>query len=112
MCFFIEFRLKTAPANLWTVRDGVAFTPAINGTFLNGVTRQRTIELLRADGVEVVEGTLTTDDIREADEIFSSGNHAKIRAVTQFEDRELQPGPIGRRAKERYFEYAQDFSVF
>ena len=70
------------------------------------------IELLRADGVEVVEGTLTIDDVREADEIFSSGNHAKIRAVTQFEDRELQPGPIGRRAKELYFEYAQDFSVF
>jgi len=99
-------------ANLWIVRDGVAFTPAINGTFLNGVTRQRTIELLRSEGVEVVEGTLTVDDVRQADEIFSSGNHAKIRAVTQFEDRELQPGPIGRRAKELYFEYAQDFSVF
>ena len=79
---------------------------------MNGVTRQRTIELLRAEGVEVVEGTLTVDDVRQADEIFSSGNHAKIRAVTQFEDRELQPGPIGRRAKELYFEYAQDFSVF
>ncbi len=99
-------------ANLWIVKDGVAMTPAINGTFLNGVTRQRTIELLKADGVEVVEGTLTVDDVMNADEIFSSGNHAKIRAVTQFEDRELQPGPIARRAKDLYFEYAQDFSVF
>ncbi|MBT5192300.1 MAG: branched-chain amino acid aminotransferase [Rhodospirillaceae bacterium] len=99
-------------ANLWIVKDGVAFTPAINGTFLNGVTRQRTIELLRADGIEVIEGTLTVADVMGADEIFSSGNHAKIRPVTQFEDRELQPGPIGRRAKELYFEYAQGFSVF
>jgi branched-chain amino acid aminotransferase len=87
-------------------------TPAINGTFLNGVTRQRTIQLLREDGVEVVEGTLTMDDIWNADEIFASGNHAKIRPVTQFEDRELQPGPIARRAKDLYFEYAQGFSVF
>ena len=99
-------------SNLWIVKDGVAMTPAINGTFLNGVTRQRTIQLLRDDGIEVIEGTLTVDDMANADEIFSSGNHAKIRPVTRFEERELQPGPIGRRAKELYFEYANGFSVF
>ena len=99
-------------SNLWMVKDGVAFTPAINGTFLNGVTRQRTIQLLKDDGIEVVEGTLTVDDLRNADELFSSGNHAKIRPVSRFEDREFQPGPIGRRAKELYLEYANGFDVF
>ena len=99
-------------SNLWIAKDGVAMTPAINGTFLNGVTRQRTIQLLREDGIEVIEGTLTVDDVMNADEIFSTGNHAKVRHVTQFEDRELQPGPIGRRAKELYLEYAKGFSVF
>jgi branched-chain amino acid aminotransferase len=30
-------------------KDGAVYTPAPNGTFLNGITRQRMIELLRGD---------------------------------------------------------------
>ena len=57
-------------------------------------------------GIEVIEGTLTVDDVANADEIFSSGNHAKIRPVTKFEDRELQPGPVAAKARELYWEWA------
>ncbi|MDH3770461.1 MAG: branched-chain amino acid aminotransferase, partial [Nitrospirota bacterium] len=32
---------ELATANLWIARDGVAMTPVCNGTFLNGITRQR-----------------------------------------------------------------------
>ena len=37
-------------ANVFMAKDGVVFTPAPNGTFLNGITRQRVIKLLRDDG--------------------------------------------------------------
>ena len=33
-------------ANVFMAKDGVVFTPAPNGTFLNGITRQRVIDLL------------------------------------------------------------------
>ena len=45
-------------SNVFMAKDGVVYTPAPNGTFLNGITRQRVIELLRSDGVTVVEKTL------------------------------------------------------
>jgi branched-chain amino acid aminotransferase len=93
-------------ANLWIAKDGAAHTPVPNGTFLNGITRQRTIQLLRKAGVEVYERTLTPKDILEADEIFSSGNYGKLMPITQVEDRPLQPGPIFRRARELYWEFA------
>jgi len=96
-----------ATANLFMAKDGAAVTPIPNGTFLNGVTRQRIIDLLREDGVEVVERTLPLDELREADEIFSTGNFAKVWPVNRFEDRHLQPGPIGQRAKNLYFAYAE-----
>ena len=47
-------------------------TPAPNGTFLNGITRQRVIKLLRDDGITVVEATLRYEDFKVADEIFST----------------------------------------
>ena len=40
-------------ANVFMAKDGVVYTPAPNGTFLNGITRQRVIDLLRGDGVTV-----------------------------------------------------------
>jgi len=77
-----------------------------NGCFLAGITRSRTIDLLRDDGVEVLEATLSLDDFRDADEIFTSGNAQKIMHATQFEDRHLQYGPISRRARELYWDWS------
>ncbi len=100
-----------ATANLWIAKDGVAHTPAWNGSFLNGVTRQRVIKLLKETGVEVVERTIGYDEVKAADEIFSTGNFAKVIPVTRIEDRELQPGPIYRQARDTYFEYARQSDI-
>jgi branched-chain amino acid aminotransferase len=82
------------------------FTPAPNGTFLDGITRQRTIQLLRDAGETVVETSLRYADFQGADEIFSSGNFAKLSAITRIDDRDLQPGPMFRKASELYREFA------
>lgn len=97
-----------ATANLWIAKDGVAHTPEWNGTFLNGITRQRVIKLLRGVGVEVVERTITYKEVRDADEIFSTGNYAKVKPVSRIDDRELQPGPVFRKARELYWEFARE----
>jgi branched-chain amino acid aminotransferase len=93
-------------ANVFMARDGVVYTPAPNGTFLNGITRQRVIDLLRGDGVTVVEATLRYADFQNADEIFSSGNFAKVAPVIRIDDRALQPGPFYRRARQLYWDFA------
>jgi branched-chain amino acid aminotransferase len=93
-------------ANVFMVKDGVAYTPAPNGTFLSGITRARVIALLRADGVDVVEKALTHADFLDADEIFSAGNFAKVSPFTCIEDRNLQIGPVTSRARKLYWEFA------
>lgn len=97
---------ELATSNVFMAKDGVVLTPAANGTFLDGITRQRTIALLRADGVQVVEKSLTWRDFLGADEIFASGNFAKVSPVNRIEDRALQPGPLYRRARALYWAYA------
>lgn len=98
---------ETGTSNIFMARDGCVFTPAANGTFLSGITRARTIGLLRDAGVEVVEKAMSVEDFMEADEIFSTGNHSKVVPVNRIEDRELQPGPVARKARELYWEFAR-----
>jgi len=97
---------ELATANIFIGKDSVVFTPAPNGAFLNGITRQRVIKLLRDAGISVVETTLSYRDIQTADEIFSSGNYSKVMPINRIEDRSLQPGPLYRKARELYWEYA------
>jgi len=97
---------ETATSNIFMVLDGAVLTPAPTGCFLDGITRQRVIKLLREDGVAVHETTLTLEDFRAADEIFSTGNALKVVPITRFDDRDLAYGPIARRARALYWEFA------
>jgi branched-chain amino acid aminotransferase len=97
---------ETGTSNVFMVKDGVVLTPAPNRTFLNGITRQRVIILLREAGFEVVEKALTVEEFLDADEIFSTGNYSKVVPITRLEDRELQPGPVHATARKLYWEWA------
>ena len=106
MCDMLGNVAELATANLFLVKDGVVFTPAANGTFLAGITRARVIALLRGAGITVVETVVSNADLMAADEIFSTGNYTKVSPITRFEERNLQPGPVYRRARELYWEFA------
>ncbi|HVV63561.1 MAG TPA: branched-chain amino acid aminotransferase [Pseudolabrys sp.] len=99
---------ELATSNVFMAKDGVVYTPAPNGTFLNGITRQRVIKLLRGSGISVVEATLRYKDLEGADEIFQSGNYIKVLPCTRIGERSLQPGPFYRKARELYWAYAHD----
>jgi len=97
---------ELATANIFLARDGIVMTPAANGSFLSGVTRRRVLALLGADGVEARETTLSFADFDSADEIFVVGNYGKVTPVNRIESRSLQPGPLFRRARELYWDFA------
>ena len=97
---------ELANSNVFMGKDGVAFTPIPNGTFLAGITRMRVIGLLRDAGVTVIEKALRYSDFETADEIFATGNASKVLPVTRIGDRSLQPGPLYRKARELYWAYA------
>ena len=75
--------------NIFFVIDGKVCTPALNGAILKGITRSSVIEILQADGVEVVEKPLSIKKIFKAfkkgllQEVFGSGTAAVISVVNQ-----------------------------
>ncbi|SDO27278.1 branched-chain amino acid aminotransferase [Lutimaribacter pacificus] len=97
---------ESATANVFMVRDGEVFTPIANGTFLAGITRARHMVNMRGDGMKVHECVLGFDDFLTADEVFLSGNMNKVTPVTAFEDTRYQAGPVARRVRELYWDWA------
>ena len=95
-----------ATANLFMAKDGVVSTPADNGTFLNGITRQRIIALLRGAGHDVRERTIVLDEVLDADEVFATGNAPKVIPISRIDGRDYQPGPVAKQARELYWSFA------
>ena len=97
---------ETATANIFMAKDGEVFTPIANGTFLAGITRSRHMTNLAREGMPVRESVLTFKDFEDADEVFMSGNMSKVTPVTEFDGKNYQVGPVTRRVREMYWDWA------
>jgi branched-chain amino acid aminotransferase len=106
VCDLLGNVAELANSNLFMAKEGVVYTPAPNGTFLAGITRKRVIGLLQAAGVPVVEAVMRYSDFENADELFATGNASKVLPITRIGERVLQPGPLYRKARELYWEFA------
>jgi branched-chain amino acid aminotransferase len=92
--------------NIMLGKGGQVHTPIPNGTFLNGITRQRVIGLLRNAGVDVIERTIRVSELLDADEIFSTGNHGKVVPCLKYEEKSYAAGPLAAKARELYWAFA------
>jgi branched-chain amino acid aminotransferase len=97
---------ELATSNVFMAKNGIVYTPMPNGTFLNGITRQRVIALLGEAGVTVHEKVLTYQDFGSADEIFATGNYSKVVPVTRIDSKVLPFGPLYTKARELYWSFA------
>ena len=68
---------------------------------------QRVIALLHEAGLTVRERTIAFEDLLDADELFGTGNYYKVAPCVRLEDRDIEAGPVYRRARELYFAFAR-----
>ena len=94
-----------AYANLFMAKDGAVHTPAPNGTFLNGITRQRVISLLRSARIEVIERAIAFEELLNADELFATGNYAKVAPCIRLENHDFPFGPVYTKARQLYWDF-------
>lgn len=102
---------ELATANLMIVKDAKIFTASADGTFLAGITRARVMQLLETYGSPVSEVSLSEDDLMNADEVFSTGNYGKVVPITKIEDKTFGVGPITRRVRDLYWDFAQTCKI-
>jgi len=67
--------------NLFLVRDGVIISPFLDGTSLEGITRDSIILMARDLGYEVREQDIPRESLYTADELFFTGTAAEITPI-------------------------------
>ena len=88
-------------ANIFFVKDGVVHTP-LPDAFLNGITRQTIIELLKARGIEVVERHIRADELVGFEQCWLTGTAAEVTPVGQIGDYMFEVGELARSISEEY----------
>ena len=71
--------------NIFIVREGVLYTPAVNQDILEGITRASVITLARDMGYEVVERAVDKTELLLAEEAFLTGTAARIKPICRIE---------------------------
>ena len=91
--------------NIFIVRDGKLLTPPVEAGVLEGITRGAVMELAAGDGIQVIEATMTLDDVYSAEEVFLTGSAAEIVPVIKVDGNQIGegiPGIITRRMADLY----------
>lgn len=91
--------------NLFLVKGGELYTPAIDGTFLQGITRDSVIRLAEDLGIRVHETRIPRESLYVADEIFFVGTASEVtpvRSVDHWQIGNGRRGPITTRIQERF----------
>ncbi len=67
--------------NIFWVKDGKVFTPPIRFGILNGITRQKVINICNSNGIECLEASLRPNEIFEQDEVFLTSSLLGVASV-------------------------------
>ena len=81
--------------NVFLVRDEMLITPALNGTFLPGITRDSVITLARDLGIPVREQAVPRELLYIADEVFLTGTAAELTPVRSVDRITVGDGTVG-----------------
>ena len=88
-------------ANIFFVRDGEVHTPTPD-CFLNGLTRQTVIGMLKERNINVIERHIMPDELESFEQCWLTGTAAEVTPVGQIGDYNFEVGALTREISEGY----------
>ena len=91
-------------ANIFWVREGTVYTPALSTGAVAGITRATLLKLAAEESIPVVEGIYELGDLVEADEIFLTSANLGVAIVNTFDFRRysVAPDTVAARLRKAY----------
>ncbi len=95
-----------AGENLFVIKDSRILTPPASASILGGITRDTVFSLIADLGMEVIEQTLSREQLYGADEAFFTGTAVEVTPIRQVDHLTIGNGgcgPITRRVQTAFF---------
>ena len=80
-------------ANMFFVKNGEVHTPTPDA-FLNGITRQTVIDMLRTKGINVIERHILPEELETFEQCWLTGTAAEVTPVGQIGDYNFEVGAM------------------
>lgn len=80
-------------ANMFFVKNGEVHTPTPDA-FLNGITRQTVIDMLREKGINVIERHIMAEELEGFEQCWLTGTAAEVTPVGQIGDYNFEVGAM------------------
>ena len=77
-------------ANLFLIKENIIYTPALSEGCVAGVMREFVINMLRKNDFNVVEQTISENDLANADEVFLTNSIYNMRWISSIENHNYQ----------------------
>ena len=88
-------------ANMFFVKDGAVHTPTPDA-FLNGITRQTVIDLLKEKGISVIERHIMPEELESFEQCWLTGTAAEVTPVGQIGDYTFEVGALTKDISDTY----------
>ena len=88
-------------ANMFFVKDGEVHTPTPD-CFLNGITRQTVMQMLKEKGITVHERHIMPEELAGFEQCWLTGTAAEVTPVSQIGEFTFEVGAMARDIAESY----------
>ena len=82
---------EATSSNIFLIKDKDIHTP-IPDCFLNGITRQTVIEMVKNQGFNLIERYIKPEELKDFDEVFLTGTAAEITPVKSIDSLNFKTG--------------------
>ncbi|GIQ67318.1 4-amino-4-deoxychorismate lyase [Xylanibacillus composti] len=82
-------------SNLFFLRDGTCFTPAVDTGILPGITREAVMDLCREMSIPLETGYYSWQQLAAADEVFMTNSIQELVPITSLRSREGESRQVG-----------------
>ncbi len=87
--------MECTSSNLFIVKNNQLLTPPLSHNILSGITRELIIQLAKENNIGCRETTITTDMLKNADEVWVTGSIKEICPIVMIDNQPVHDGNVG-----------------